>query len=113
MSEPLVPTLGDLAIEIRSKNAGPFWMTIEAFMHDDAGYAAAEALITPALVARLYAVALDDIQIFCLPKLKVIKVSFPRRVTQASLHDRDVHAGQHHVLLAQQPIQADDPRENR
>ena len=24
-------TLGELALEVRSKNAGPFWMTLEAF----------------------------------------------------------------------------------
>jgi hypothetical protein len=27
-------------------------------------------------------------------------VSFPRPVVQGSLHDRDMHAGQHHVPLA-------------
>lgn len=109
----LAPTLGDLATEVRSKNAGPFWMTIEAFMRDDHGYAVADTLITTALVARLYAVDPEDVQIFRLPALKVVKVSFPRRITQASLRDRDVHAGQHHVLLAQQQIRTDDERANR
>ncbi|MEU7059932.1 hypothetical protein [Streptomyces sp. NPDC046197] len=32
-----VPTLGELALEVRAKNAGPFWLTLEAFMADDAG----------------------------------------------------------------------------
>ena len=34
------------------------------------------------------------------PDLHVVKVSFPRPVVQGSLHDRDMHAGQHHVPLA-------------
>ena len=38
-------TLGDLALEVRSKNAGPFWMTLEAFMADERTYRLADALI--------------------------------------------------------------------
>jgi Domain of unknown function (DUF4387) len=40
------------------------------------------------------------LQIFRIPDLHVVKVSFPRPVVQGSLHDRDMHAGQHHVPLA-------------
>jgi hypothetical protein len=100
MPEPIPITLGDLAIEVRSKNAGPFWITLEAFMGDDTGYTAADQLITAELIAGLYAVPTHDIQIYRIPELKVIKVSFPRPVSQASLHDRDIHSGQHHVPLA-------------
>jgi hypothetical protein len=35
-----VTTIGDLALEVRSNNAGPFWVTMELFMPDAAGYAA-------------------------------------------------------------------------
>ena len=93
-------TLADLALEIRSKNAGPFWMTMEAFMADDAGYRAAERLITAETVAALYHVDADDLQIYRLPRLRVVKVSVPRPLPQGSLRDRDMHAGQHHVPLA-------------
>jgi hypothetical protein len=92
-------TLGDLALEVRSKNAGPFWMTLEAFMPDDHGYRLADALITE-LISELYHVPPASLQIFRIPDLRVVKVSFPRPVTQGSLHDRDMHAGQHHVPLA-------------
>jgi hypothetical protein len=93
-------TLADLALEIRAKNAGPFWLTMEAFMADDAGYRAAELLITPETVAQLYHVEADDLQIYRLPNLRVVKVSVPRPRAQGSLRDRDMHAGQHHVPLA-------------
>jgi hypothetical protein len=93
-------TLGDLALEVRSKNAGPFWMTLEAFMADDAGYRIADALIRAEVVAGLYHVAPETLRIFRIPKLRVVKVSFPRPLVQGSLHDRDMHAGQHHVPLA-------------
>jgi hypothetical protein len=93
-------TLGELALEVRSKNAGPFWMTLEAFMPDEEAYRIADALITTELISELYHVAPASVQIFRVPDLHVVKVSFPRPVVQGSLHDRDMHAGQHHVPLA-------------
>ena len=93
-------TLGDLALEVRSKNAGPFWMTLEAFMPNEETYRVAAAIITRDLITELYHVAPDTVQIFRIPALNVVKVSFPRPLAQGSLHDRDMHAGQHHVPLA-------------
>jgi len=96
------PTFADLALEVRSKNAGPFWVTMELFMRDEAGYALASApeIIDERVVARLYGVRAEDVQIFRIPSLNVVKISFPRPVSQGGLRDRDVHAGQHHVPLA-------------
>jgi Domain of unknown function (DUF4387) len=102
MSEPR--TLGELALEVRSKNAGPFWVTLEAFMPDDAAFRMAERLITADTVARLYRVSAEQVQLFALPQLQVVKASFPRPVSQGSLHDRDMHAGQQHVPLADIPL---------
>ena len=39
MTADHLPTLGELALEVRSKNAGPFWVTMELFMRDAEGYA--------------------------------------------------------------------------
>jgi hypothetical protein len=102
-------TLGDLALEVRAKNAGPFWMTLEAFMADDSGYRVAEELITADRVAELYHVEADTLQIFRIPELRVVKVSMPRPIAQGGLHDRDMHAGQHHVPLATLPVSAGRP----
>ena len=102
-------TLADLALEVRAKNAGPFWMTLEAFMRDDAGYRAADELITAETIAALYRVRPETLQIFRIPELRVVKVSVPRPIAQGSLHDRDMHAGQHHVPLAALRV----PRERR
>ncbi|MFD9701033.1 DUF4387 domain-containing protein [Lentzea sp. NPDC059081] len=98
-------TFADLALEVRSKNAGPFWVTMELFMRDEAGYALAAApeIIDETVIARLYDVRAEDVQIFRIPSLNVVKISFPRPVPQAGLRDRDVHAGQHHVPLAALP----------
>jgi hypothetical protein len=106
-------TLGDLALEVRSKNAGPFWMTLEAFMPDDASYRMADALITTDLITELYQIAPESLQVFRIPRLRVIKVSFPRPAVQGSLHDRDMHAGQHHVPLANTSVPPHEVRSTR
>jgi hypothetical protein len=105
MSEPTPPlTLGELAVEIRSKNAGPFWVTLEAFMPDDDSYRVAEDLITADAIAERYGVSPEQVQLFALPNLRAVKASFPRPVSQGSLHDRDMHAGQQHIPLAALPL---------
>lgn len=95
-------TIADLALEVRSKNAGPFWVTMELFMRDTAGYmiVADPGYLNASVIARLYGVDADTVQIFRIPSLDVVKISFPRPVAQGSLRDRDIHAGQHHVPLA-------------
>ncbi|MFF2216933.1 DUF4387 family protein [Streptomyces antibioticus] len=108
MPEPTVtpPLLGDYAIEIRSKNAGPFWVTLETFMKDGTGYAIAadDTFLNERVIAGLYKVDAAQVRIFRIPALNVVKISFPRPVAQASLRDRDIHAGQHHVPLATLPV---------
>ncbi|MER6152861.1 DUF4387 domain-containing protein [Streptomyces hirsutus] len=106
MAETGPTTLADLSFEVRSKNAGPFWVTMELFLRNAEAYriAADEAFLDERTVARLYGVLPDEVQIFRIPSLNVVKISFPRPVTQASLHDRDVHSGQHHVPLAMLPV---------
>ena len=96
------PTIADLALEVRSKNAGPFWVTMELFMRDADGYrvVADDTFLDEEVIAGLYRVDVSTIQLFRIPELNVVKISFPRPVPQGSLRDRDMHAGQHHVPLA-------------
>lgn len=99
-------TLKDVAKYVRSKNAGPFWVTIDVFCEDDAAFdrlCAAPALAEPA-VAQLYGVAAGEVRIFRDRPLKVIKISFPRPVAQGSVSDTDSHAGQYFVPLLRAPI---------
>jgi hypothetical protein len=100
---PEPETLGDVAILIRSKNAGPFWMTLDLFFATDADYqrVAAPGILERLDIADLYRVPPDDVRIFHLPDLRAIKISFPRPVTQGFFTDRDIHAGQQHIPLAQ------------
>lgn len=105
MSETM-PTLADVCHEVRSKNAGPFWITLDLFVKDDAAYeiVADESFLDEQRVGEIYRVDPATIRMFRLPELKVLKISFPRPVSQGSLHDRDIHAGQHHVPLSVLPV---------
>jgi hypothetical protein len=103
-------TLGDLAQLVRTKNAGPFWLTIDVFFHDHADYARATAagVLTTGVIAELYRVDATTVRLFPLPAINVIKASLPRPTTQGGFTDRDMHAGQQHVPLLPLPIAATD-----
>jgi hypothetical protein len=96
-------TVGDVAELVRSKNAGPFWQTLDVFLPDDETYrlVADSPAIDERVIADLYGVPADDVTIYRLPTIRVVKVSFPRPTTQGGVEDRDMHAGQQHVPLAQ------------
>ncbi|MAT06851.1 MAG: hypothetical protein CL424_17595 [Acidimicrobiaceae bacterium] len=99
-------TIGDVAELVRSKNAGPFWVTLDVFCDDDASFAlvAADGVVTESRIAAAYRVDADHVRIFRMPNIRVVKVSFPRRVSSGSALDHDVHAGQQHVPLQRIPL---------
>ena len=92
--------LGDIAQKIRSKNAGPFWMTIDIFC-DAEGYARVAAVPTEVFAARLGA---TEIKRFDLPELNVVKLSLPRPQIQGSVRDRDMHGAALAEVLRGMPV---------
>ena len=98
--------LRDVAKYVRSKNAGPFWVTIDIFCEDDASFddlCAAQSLGALA-IADLYKLNSNQVRVFHDRPLKVIKISFPRPVAQGSARDTDSHAGQYFVPLLSAPV---------
>jgi hypothetical protein len=101
MSTPI--TIGRVAELVRSKNAGPFWQTLDIFFANDEDYRAVAdnpSLNTDA-IARLYLVDTDNIHICRIPEIRAVKISFPRPTVQGGCDDRDMHAGQQHVPLTE------------
>ena len=105
-------TLGELAEQVRAKNAGPFWLTLDVFFGNARDYeiVTGSGVLSPQLIGRLYRVDPASVQYFELPALHAVKISFPRPVTAGSFEDRDLHAGQQHVPLAAQPLTGPSPR---
>ena len=101
-----VRKLGDVAELVRSKNAGPFWLTFDVFFATDEAYeqAAAPGVLLADTVARIYQVDPATVALYRLPEIRVIKVSFPRPVVQGGFADRDMHSGQQHIPLAALPV---------
>ena len=96
-----MPRLADVCRDIRSKNAGPFWITVDIFFADRQAferYADAPAL-QPDKLAALFGVRADQIERYPVPDLGVLKVSYPRRGPQGGVIERDLHGGQQYVCL--------------
>jgi hypothetical protein len=105
MNAPL--TVGSVAELVRSKNAGPFWQTLEIFCSSDENYRAVaeNPSLDAGAIARLYRVDPNTVRIYRLPAIRVVKISFPRPTVQGGRHDRDMHAGQQHIPLSQLALQ--------
>jgi hypothetical protein len=86
---------------IRSKNAGPFWLTIDVFCDDAATYErlCGAKVLAPQGLARLLRSDAAAMKTFRIPALRVIKISLPRPVIQGSVEDRDMHGAQWACLL--------------
>ena len=100
-------SLGETARRIRSKNAGPFWLTVDIFC----GTAEAFARIRDGLHTKAVARAFDTdpalIKRFDIDTLSVVKFSLPRPVIQGSIDDRDMHAAGYGWLLHDVEIDGD------
>ena len=96
--------LTDVALKIRAKNAGPFWVTIDIFCGDRSVFEKVRNALTVARVAEVFRQPDDVIRCFEIADLNVIKYSLPRPCVQGSRFDRDMHGAQWAVLLAELDI---------
>jgi hypothetical protein len=93
--------LSDVCRHIRSKNAGPFWITVDLFFVDREAFdrwSAAPALRADALAKR-FAVDAALLRIQLAPDLAALKFSYPRREAQGGRVERDMHGGQQFVKI--------------
>jgi hypothetical protein len=107
----MTSTLGELAEQVRAKNAGPFWLTLDVFFKNAQDYelVTGSGILSPRAIGRLYRVDPASVKYFELPALHVVKISFPRPATAGSFEDRDLHGGQQHVPLAALPLPPSSP----
>ncbi len=95
--------LGSIVEKVRSKNAGPFWLTIDVFCGNSDAFARVAALST-ARVAALFGVDEAAMKRFDIADLNVVKFSVPRPVIQGTRADRDMHGAAWGCLLAELPL---------
>jgi hypothetical protein len=93
--------LSEVCRYVRSKNAGPFWVTIDLFFEDETLYGRYrdDPAISAAVVGALYGVDPALVRRFAVDDLAVIKISIPRTKPQGGVLERDMHSGQQYVRL--------------
>jgi hypothetical protein len=94
--------LYDLASTIRSKNAGPFRVTIDLVLEDIGAFERVLAAETmqPGSIAALYGVNAELVRVTPFHRIMTIKVALPRPgASSGAPADRDVYGcGQHFPL---------------
>ena len=93
-------TVGDLTRLVRSKNAGPFRLTIDCFCDAGADWERLRDGLATAAVAERLGVGADGVSRFELEALRVLKFSLPRPLVQGAAADRDLHGAQWALCVA-------------
>ncbi len=96
--------LGDVAQKVRSKNAGPFWVTVDIFCGTPEAFARVSQAVTAEVAARLLHTPEDRVKRFEISDLNVIKLSAPRPEVQGTRADRDMHGASFAALFAELEI---------
>ncbi|UNK46062.1 DUF4387 domain-containing protein [Arthrobacter sulfonylureivorans] len=96
-----MPTLGSMAQLIRSKNAGPWKLTIDVMFPDNDAYrhVVDSDVMNAATMGKLFGIAKDKVEIFHYDPANAIKISFPRPYPNGHPQDRDIFGGQQFAPL--------------
>ena len=96
-----MPLLGEKVKKIRSKNAGPFWITIDIFCGSKVVFDEVRVRLNNLRIINLFQINGQTLKRFEIESLNVIKFSFPRQIIQGNILDRDMHGAQLAVLLSE------------
>lgn len=94
--------LYELAHVLRSKNSGPFAVTLDVLFDDPVIYEKVKAggRITPESVAALYGITTDKITDFAWFDAGLgVKITYLRSTSSGTVGDRDVYGAQQHAPL--------------
>jgi hypothetical protein len=89
----------DVCRHVRSKNAGPFWVTVDFFFaskNDFERYSDSPSL-QPERIAPICETQAAQVRRVSVPDLWMVKVTYPRRSPQGGVFERDLHSGQQYA----------------
>jgi hypothetical protein len=93
--------LSDIALVVRSKNAGPRRLTLDIMFGSDSDYQ--RVVQSPALgaeaIGRLYGVPAAEVTVIPYPVGRAVKIVMARSVMAGDPGDRDVYGAQQHAPL--------------
>lgn len=85
---------------LRSKNAGPLFITFDLIFNSKEDMQYVEKRLKKEDVAKVYEVEEDKIDIISYEVVNSIKITFPRKNISGSLADNDIYGCQQHMPLA-------------
>lgn len=94
--------LKDIANVIRSKNAGPFELTLDVLLKDPETFEKIQKadIINKKVIAQLYRIPEEDVlSIVYFPNALAIKATIIRPMPSGALGERDVYGAQQHGPL--------------
>ena len=88
---------------IRSKDAGPFMLTLDLFFRDEHSRRAfvAADVFTAERIGGLYGVDPARVQIYDMADIGAMKISFPRPIVSGDFGDTDITGGQQYALVVE------------
>jgi len=94
-------TVNEVCTLVRSKNAGPYWVTVDLFFDGPDNYRkyADSKVLGVETFARLYGADPALVKRFPVQTLNMVKISYPRASPQGGEVERDMHCGQQYVRL--------------
>jgi hypothetical protein len=96
--------LRDKAEKVRSKNAGPFWLTIDIFCGEKTVFQDVCEKLTNIEIANVLDVDETELKRFEISSLNVLKISLPRPQIQGSIRDRDMHGASWATIIGEMEI---------
>jgi hypothetical protein len=93
--------LGEIASVVRSKNAGPFYLTFDIMFADPDTYERVKAtgVMSAETFAALYGIPKDWVEFFDYPLARAFKFSIPRPLACGAIGDGDIYGAQQHAPL--------------
>ncbi len=99
--EPREARLRELARVIRSKNAGPFLLTLDVLFPTTEAFESVQGsgVINVDSISKLYGVQPEDIKIIFYPPGLAFKITMVRPIVSGDIVDTDVYGAQQHTPL--------------
>ena len=85
---------------LRSKNAGPLFITFDLIFNNNYDMQYVYQNLTKEAVAEAYSAKAEKIEIIAYDVVNSIKITFPRKNISGSLEDNDIYGCQQHMPLA-------------
>lgn len=98
----------DVAKIIRSKNAGPFILTLDVVLPDEKCLEEVAKQLTPESIARAYGIPMNHvIGVVVYKPALAIKINLRRRRPAGEPGDSDVYGAQQHIPLAEMEVEVE------